>query len=312
MYNWAGINYKVPRGMIGGRKIIRKGRSKGPYYRYNIIEKQTYFSAYHISSSTANEYIKGMMRNKVEYMTGYASSNYFLARFIEENGLKAPQMKAVLTSSEMLTTEMRDTFKRVYGCKTYDSYNGVEATCLVSECEHGKLHISPDVGIIEILNEKGDPCVPGETGEVVTTGLLNFNQPLIRYRMGDLLRMSKDQSCPCNRQMPVVEEIVGRIEDTVIGADGREMVRFHGVFYDIPSIVEGQIVQHTLTDFEIKLVLSQPLSKESTRIIKERMSSQLGEVNIQIKIVDSIARNANGKFVAVISEVKRSTPGKED
>jgi phenylacetate-CoA ligase len=311
IYNWAGLDYKVPRGMIGGRKILRRGHSKGPYYRYNIVEKQTYFSAFHISSDTAADYIRGMKRNRVEYMTGYASSNYFLARFIEEKGLKAPQMRAVLTSSEMLTTEMRDTFERVYGCKTFDSYNGVEATCLVSECEHGRLHISPDVGIVEILNEKGEPCAPGETGEVVTTGLLNFNQPLIRYRMGDLLRMSVDQSCPCNRQMPVVEEIVGRIEDTVIGADGREMVRFHGIFYDIPAIVEGQIIQNTLTGFEVKLVTSQPLSKESLRLINKRMKSQLGEINLKINIVDSIPRNANGKFVAVISNIKRSAGGRK-
>jgi phenylacetate-CoA ligase len=307
LHNWAGIDYKVPRGMIGGRKIIRKGKSRGPFYRYNIIEKQTYFSAFHISASTASDYIKGMVRNKVEYMTGYASSNYFLARFIEENGLKAPQMRAVLTSSEMLTREMRDTFKRVYGCKTFDSYNGVEVTCLVSECEHGKLHISPDVGIVEILDEQGNPCLPGVTGEVVTTGLLNFNQPLIRYRMGDLLKLSIDQTCPCHRNMPVVEEIVGRIEDTVIGADGREMVRFHGVFYDIPSIVEGQIIQNTLTDFEVKVVLSKALSKENIKTIRKRMESQLGPINLIINTVDDIPRNANGKFVAVVSNVKRNS-----
>lgn len=306
VYNWAGIDYKTPRGMIGGRKIIKNGLSEGPYYRYNIVEKQTYFSAYHISANTISDYLHGMIRNKVEYMTGYASSNYFLARFIEEEGLPAPRMRAVLTSSEKLTKEMRDTFQRVYGCRSFDSYNGVEATCLVSECEHGRLHISPDVGIIEILNEKGEPCGPGETGEVVTTGLLNFNQPLIRYRMGDLMRFSIDQTCPCGRQMPVVDEIVGRLEDTVVGADGREMVRFHSIFYNIPSIVEGQVIQNTLKDFEIKLVLSKPLTKKDKDIISDRMESQLGKINLKIKTVDSIPRNANGKFVAVVSHVRKA------
>ena len=44
-----------------------------------------------------------MKKNKVEYMTGYAMSNFFLADFIEKNNLKAPKMKAVITSSEKLT-----------------------------------------------------------------------------------------------------------------------------------------------------------------------------------------------------------------
>ncbi|HAX92678.1 MAG TPA: hypothetical protein DCY25_01810 [Bacteroidales bacterium] len=302
---WAGLDYKVPRGVIGGRRIIRDGDANSPYYRYNIVEKQTYLSAYHLSPKTAENYVEGIKKHKVKYLTGYASANYFLARFIEEAGIEPPELKAVLTSADKLTTEMRDTFRRVYGCEAFDSYNGVEATCLVSECEHHRLHIVPDVGILEILNEKSEPCKPGETGEAVTTGLLNYDQPLIRYRMGDLLRLSKDQSCPCGRQMPVIDEIIGRIEDTVIGPDGREMVRFHGIFYNIPSIVEGQIIQHTFTDFEVKLVVTKPMTEETKSLICKRLKSQLGEIEIEVSTVDAIPRNANGKFASVISKVNR-------
>ena len=46
-------------------------------------------------------------------------------------------------------------FLKVYGCKTYDSYSGVEACGLISENECGQLLVSPDVGIMEILNEDG-------------------------------------------------------------------------------------------------------------------------------------------------------------
>jgi hypothetical protein len=47
-------------------------------------------------------------------MTGYAMSNYFLARFFQEQKLDAPKLKAVITSSEKLTVEMRGTFQSVY------------------------------------------------------------------------------------------------------------------------------------------------------------------------------------------------------
>ena len=306
IYNWARVSYKMPRGMIGGRRIIQEGISSGPYYRYNYVEKQVYFSAYHISKETAQNYLEGMIKHKVEYMTGYAMSNYFLARFIEEAGLKAPKLRAVLTSSEKLTQEMRDTFRRVYGCETHDAYNGVEATCLISECKHGRLHIVPDVGIVEVLNEQGQQCGPGETGEIVTTGLLNFDQPLIRYSMGDLIKLSLDQNCSCGHKMPLVDEIVGRIEDVVIGPDGREMVRFHGIFVGIPSIIEGQVIQHELSKFEIKLVVSNILLEKDLALIEKRMNSQLGEIDIKINIVSNIPRNANGKFKAVISHVERN------
>jgi phenylacetate-CoA ligase len=301
---WAGLDYKVPRGVIGGRRILKDGVEKPPFYRYNYVEKQTYLSAYHLSPATVADYVEGIRKNKVEYLTGYASANYFLARFIEEAGIVPPPIKAILTSADKLTDEMRETFRRVYGCETFDSYNGVEATCLISECEYHKLHIVQDVGILEILNDEGLPCKPGETGEAVTTGLLNFDQPLIRYRMGDMIRLATDQSCQCGRALPVVEEIIGRIEDTVIGTDGREMVRFHGIFYHIPSVIEGQIIQHTLTDFEVRIVANNLMEAE-VALMKKRMISQLGEVNIVVNQVASIERSANGKFKSVISHVKR-------
>jgi len=306
--NWAGLDYKVPRGVIGGRRIIREGDAKGPFYRYNFIEKQAYFSAYHISAETARNYVEGMKKYGVEYMTGYASANYFLARFIEEEGIEAPKLRAVLTSSEKLTPEMRDTFRRVYGCESFDSYNGVDLCNLISECEHHRLHIVPDVGIVEVLDQEGKPCKPGETGEIISTGLLNFDQPLIRYRMGDFLRLSADQNCPCGRNMVVVDEIVGRIEDTVIGPDGREMMRFHGIFINLPCIIEAQVIQYELTVFEIKIVVAKQPTEEDLNMIRKRMASQLGDIQLSINIVDAIEKSPNGKFKSVISHVKRSIP----
>lgn len=302
--HWAGVDRLTPRGMIGGRRVVPAGDAKSPFYRYNFFEKQTYFSAYHISASNASDYLKGIKKHQVEYMTGYAMSNYFLARFIQERNLDAPKLKAVITSSEKLTPEMRSTFQDVYQCKTYDSWSGLEACGLVSECEQGSLHISPDLGILEILNEEGQPVKPGEVGEVVCTGLINFDQPLIRYRIGDRMRLGNN-NCSCGRSMPTVEEIVGRVEDTVIGQDGREMVRFHGIFIDLPNLIEGQIIQHTLASFEIKIVTNGKWTQVESETIRKRMMSQLGNIDLQISEVSEIGRNQNGKFQAVISHLKR-------
>lgn len=304
--HWAGIDRFSGRGMIGGRRVVPDGYSTPPFYRYNYFEKQVYFSAYHISKRNALDYLEGIQKHKVEYMTGYAMSNYFLARFFQELEIEAPTLRAVITSSEKLTPQMRTVFSQVYHCKTYDSWSGLEACGLVSECEHGSLHLSPDLGIVEILDERGTPVLPGEAGEVVCTGLINFDQPLIRYRIGDVMRLGKGD-CSCGRNMPVIEEIVGRMEDTVIGPDGREMVRFHGIFIDLPNLVEGQIIQHTINSFEIKVVTNGHWTAAEKNTIEKRMTSQLGEIELLVNEVTSIPRNQNGKFQAVISKVKRDS-----
>ena len=209
--NWAGVNSFTPRGMIGGRRVLPTADNKPPFYRYNSFEKQVYFSAYHINGKKCRNYLEGMKRYQVEYMTGYAMSNFFLARFFKEQRLTTPQLKAMLTSSEKLTKEMRQVFKEVYNCKTYDSWSGVEACGLITECEHGRLHISPDAGFIEVLNDEMQPVKAGEAGAVYCTGFINFDQPLIRYAIGDAIILSH-KTCDCGRQMPLVREIWGEMK----------------------------------------------------------------------------------------------------
>lgn len=304
--NWAGVSSFVPRGMIGGRRILPDADAKAPFYRYNYFEKQVYFSAYHINPQTAENYAKGMRKYDIQYMTGYAASNFFLARFFKEQNIQAPQLKCVITSSEKLTQEMRDMFAEVYGCKTYDGWGSVEACGLITECEHGSLHVSPDAGVLEILDDNMQPVKPGHEGAVYCTGLLNYDQPLIRYKIGDRMVVS-DKKCTCGRDMPLVEEIAGRIEDVIIGLDGREMVRFHGIFYGLNGIKKSQVVQEAIDTITVKIVTDEHFNKADIDVITQRIQSQLGNVTVIVEKVDNIALTANGKFKAVVSKLKRNS-----
>jgi phenylacetate-CoA ligase len=302
---WAGLNNKMTRAMIGGRLVVPTAEAEPPFWRYNLAERQLYMSAFHISPKNAAHYVNALNKYKPDYLVGYASSHFFLARMIIDQGLHVISPKAILTSSEKLTDEMRNVLQQAYGCSVFDAYSGVEAACLASECEFHRLHISPDVGIVELLTESGESAKPGELGEIVATGLLNFDQPLIRYRTGDFAVLD-EQKCPCGREMPVLKELVGRLEDCVIGSDGREMVRFHGIFVDLPYVREGQIIQETLTDFMIRLVVDPEFGKVQKEEILRRFESRLGKVNLKFELVDKIEKTSRGKYRAVISKVTRS------
>lgn len=248
--------------------------------------------------------MEALQKYNIVWMTGYAVSFFLLARFILDQALKVPPLKAVITTSEKLTPEMRSVMEKAYHCKVYEEYSTVESVFFASECEHGRLHVSPDVGIVEILRPDGTPCDPGEVGEVVATCLFRSYQPLIRFRLGDLAAWDPDP-CPCGRHMPVIKEVVGRIEDVVTGPDGRQLVRFHGIFTDQPNIIEGQIIQESSSDFVVRLVPTPNFSERDELVVRARMRQRLGEdVTITIEKVTSIPRTASGKFVAVISKVK--------
>lgn len=302
--NWAGVNSFEPRGMIGGRRVLPDADNKPPFYRYNFFEKQVYFSAYHISKQNATDYLHGMQKHHVHYMTGYAMSNFFLARFFKELNIEAPQLKAVITSSEKLTDEMRQIFADVYHCKTFDGWSGVEACGLITECEYGSLHISPDAGLLEVLDDNMQPVSFGIPGTVYCTGFLNYDQPLIRYNIGDKIILSSKQ-CSCGRHMPVVQEILGRVEDVIVGKDGRQMVRFHSVFNSLHSIKQAQVIQETTDTILVKIVADGKADAKEKETIKQRIISQLGDMQIAIEEVPIIPLNSNGKFQAVVSKLKK-------
>ena len=302
--NWAGVTSFEPRGMIGGRRVLADAANKPPFYRYNFFEKQVYFSAYHISKENANNYLQGIRKYGVQYMTGYAMSNFFLARFFKELNIEAPQLKAVITSSEKLTPEMRQVFTDVYHCKTFDGWSGVEACGLITECEQGSLHISPDAGLLEVLDDRMQPVPAGIAGTVYCTGFLNYDQPLIRYNIGDKIILA-DKQCSCGRHMPVVQEILGRVEDVIVGKDGRQMVRFHSVFNNLRNVKQAQVIQETTDTIHVKIVTEGKADTTEKEMIKQRIMSQLGDMTVTIEEVAAIPLTANGKFKAVVSKLKK-------
>lgn len=300
-FGWAGSSVRRPRSMIGGRLVVAKGIAQPPFHRYNWAERQVYFSAYHIAPSHVGEYVRAFNRHRPKLLTGYAYSHYSLARMMCEQSVSLDyEPEAVVLSSEKLTAEMKRVIQQAFRARAYEEYGAVENCVLATECEHGSLHVSPDFGVLELVDREGKPVPPGVEGRVVCTSLLNEAQPLIRYEVGDVGIWS-GKPCPCGRNhLPVLQEIVGRLEDVVVGADGRELVRFHGIFIDLPHVLEGQVIQETLTRFRVKVVPQSQFGAEDERLIRQRFVQRLGPVDVEIEAVAAIPRTERGKFRAVI------------
>ena len=300
---WAGVSFRQPRATFSGRLVVPDPHSKGPFYRLNRVEKQVYFSAFHLRPETAGAYVDALRRHRVEWLTGYAVSWYLLAAMSIEQGLVVPPLRAVVTTSEKVTPEMRAVMETAYGCPVFEEYSTVENALFASECEHHRLHVSPDAGIVEILREDGSPCDPGEAGEVVATCLLRTYQPLIRFRLGDVAAWDPEP-CPCGRAMPVLKEVVGRLEDVVVGPDGRRLVRFHGIYLGLQGVRCGQVIQEAMNSITVRVEATRDYNLETEREIIRRVKERIGgEVSVVVLPVDAIPRGPGGKFRAVVSRV---------
>lgn len=303
---WAGVSFRLPRATFGGRMPVQDPESRGPFYRYNLVERQVYLSPYHLRPETAAAYVRSLWRHQPEWMTGLAVSYYLLGKFILEQQLEVPPLKTLISTSEKVTRNMREVLEQAFGCRVHEEYGAVESNVLATECEQGRLHVSPDVGVVEILRSDGAACEPGEVGEVVATSLVRTCQPLIRYRLGDLAAWDSEP-CPCGRAMPVLKEVVGRLEDVVIGPDGRRMVRFHLVFGNQPHIREGQVIQEAIDRIRLKIVPTAGYGPADAEDLVRRAQRQLGSsVTVRVEEVDTIPRTAAGKVRMVISHLRQS------
>jgi phenylacetate-CoA ligase len=300
---WAGVSYRLPRATFSGRLVEPDPESSGPYYRYNRAERQVYFSAFHLGPKTARQYVAALERHAIVWLTGYTVSFGLLARYILEQGLAVPPLKAVVTTSERLTDAARATMEEAYGCPVFEEYGTVENSAFASQCPAGRLHLSPEAGVVEILRPDGTPADPGEEGEVVTTGLLRLHQPLVRYKIGDLARRS-DEPCPCGRTFPVLEEVTGRIEDVVVGPDGRRTVRFHGLTLGLAGVMESQVVQETIQRLVVRVVATDEFGDPEAEAIRARVHERLGTgMEVAVERVATLERTARGKLPAVISRL---------
>jgi phenylacetate-CoA ligase len=299
----AGVTHRVRRVMFGVRKVCRFDQERAPFWRFSPVENLAYCSIYHLSREHLPSYLTFLRRFAPAVVSGFPSALFAVAQYaLEHSDLPLPA-KAIFTTSETVTPRIRETLEAAWRCRVWDRYGAVEGAVFASECEHGRYHTSPDVGIIEILDDAGRPCPPGVVGSLVCTGLQNTLQPLLRYRIGDVASWAEEQQCPCGRQTPVLDGIEGRYEDMCVTADGRRVLRFDTVFKGDLRIGEAQVVQEKLNEFVVNVVPKNGFGALDVESIVENMRLHVGHAQTRVVAVPFIQRTSSGKFRAVVCKL---------
>jgi phenylacetate-CoA ligase len=297
---WAGVTHRARRVMFGVRKVCRFDQTKPPFWRVSPAERLAYASVYHLSPEFLPAYLRFLRRFEPSIVMGYPSALHTIARYALDVGDMPAAADVVITTSETVSEQARLAIEAAWRCQLYDRYGAVEGCVFASQCEYGRYHVSPEVGIIEIVDHSGRCVPPGVTGELICTGLQNRLQPLIRYKIGDIGRWAEDQSCRCHRQMPILDGIEGRWEDLCYTPDGRQMLRFDTVFKGITTIREAQVVQQSLDCFAILVVPDTDFSQADVARIAHNMRQHVGDVRTKVECVARIPRTGAGKFRAVV------------
>jgi phenylacetate-CoA ligase len=204
-----------------------------------------------------------------------------------------------------MSDEVREWCRVAWGVPVVDTYSAEEVGYIALQCPaHEHYHVQAESVLVEILDERGAPCTPGQIGRVVITDLHNFATPLVRYDIGDYAEVG--EPCPCGRTLPVLRRILGRVRNVLIARDGRRYWPAFGsrALGEIAAIRQHQFVQKAYDLVEARLVVAAPLMAQEEERLRRHVLSRLPEgFRLQIVYRENIPRGAGGKFEEFVSEI---------
>jgi phenylacetate-CoA ligase len=220
-------------------------------------------------AADAGELLDGVVGAGATTLIARPATLLALATLVEERRRPA-RLQHIISIGETLSSSARATVEAAFRVRIADCYSSEEFGQIALQCpESGSYHVMSESVLTEVLNDRGEPCAPGETGRVVLTGLHNYATPLVRYAIGDMVEVAPP--CPCGRGLPSWRRIAGRERNLIAMPDGRRHWPLTGFIAcrTVAPVIQFQFVQQTLTSIEARLVVERPLSANEEDRLRE-------------------------------------------
>lgn len=272
---------------IGQRVTLKK-------MLYNLLrEGALLLNTFDLDDQTLRTYLRHFNLVRPRLLRGYASSLYYVACFIEKNGLKIHKPMAVISSTEVLHKRMRDVIERVFGCKVFDSYGCREISQIATECEtHNGLHIVFENQYVEL-----------DGNDIIVTNLNNYLMPFIRYKVGDLASAIDNTPCSCGRHSPRIVSLMGRDNDNIELPNGKVINGefFEFLFFGMPSVIQYQVVYHKKSERLVIKLHVRDNTINAGDVVINTMQDKFGFSGVDIEYGDVFDRTPTGKLRFVYS-----------
>ena len=223
----------------------------------------------------------------------YAFPSYLaeLLEYCEREEDDLPNIGTIFTSSEVLTEGLRQRLMNAFSADVCDVYGNTEFKEVAWQCRSGRYHVNFESTWVETIDEAEDGF-----GTVLLTTLVNRAMPLIRYRVGDRVRIGAGE-CDCGRNGPWLAAVSGREVDMLILADGRRLSPYllTSIIELDPAIRRYQIVQSSPSELTVRYLRASDREVNEPRL-RQSIAELLGEaVQIHFDHVTDLPRTERGK-----------------
>lgn len=306
-YGWFGIEVGDRAARFWGSPHSMKRRLR--FAAADFAMHRVRFSAFAFGDEDLERYWRRCLSFRPQWFYGYVSMLEEFARFVRRRGYdgRALELKAIVTTSEVLGDPQRRLLSEVFGTRVQNEYGCGEVGPIAYECPEGSLHVMSENLVVELLTPEGRPAGEGESGEIVVTDLNNRAMPLVRYGLADFGVWGAP--CRCGRPFPVLDRVWGRQYDFVQGPDGR---RYHGeflmyAFEDLRgqgmAIRQFQVTQNAADRLDVAVVLGEGAgaSGDAEQRIARELEGRMPGMQVAVQRVETIERAKSGKMRVIVN-----------
>ena len=257
---------------------------------------------------SVEQQVDWLRRQEPDYLLTHPTMVQSLAGYCLDRGIELPGLRQVETISEIVQPVTRTLCREAWDVPLIDMYTAREAGYIALQCpDHEHYHIQSEGIFVEVLDDAGRPCSPGEVGRVVVTPLHNFAMPLIRYDIGDYAELGAP--CPCGRGLSVLRRVLGRKQNMLVLPSGEERwpllssENIRGLLALAP-IRQYQFVQKSLEAMELRLAVERALTDAEENALRRWVIEKFGQpFDVDLAYHEEIPRTAAGKYQDFLSEV---------
>jgi phenylacetate-CoA ligase len=212
-----------------------------------------------------------------------------LCRAVKARHQLLPAPDFVALTYETTTRAHRRDISRALDAPLYQLYGATEAGALLMECEQGLLHPNHRHAHVDLI-PLASAC--GALARIAVTTLGREWMPLIRYDLGDVVRVSAQAECSCGlpARGPLLERIEGRFSDCT-EVSGQLVT---------PLVLDDAIMQTALADqiqqWQLAGDVLSVLGPGDAAMQAAAAAGKLLERPIRGESVSAIAPEASGKY----------------
>ena len=299
IYSWEkfGYNYGDSYVALGSSSLFPTEKKSIKHNIYYSLIRKFPFSAMNLSDEVLLNYISEIKNRKIKFIYGYASAIYLLANFVLKKRIDLYNIIICFSTSEILTEEYRSVIEKAFHCKVVDCYGARDGGLSAYEVKPHQYHVGYNC-IAELKESRNS------TGEILTTDLLNYAFPFIRYQLGDEITLSNSDNRKSKFNGQVITKVFGRIPDVMKLENGNILTGpgFTILFKDL-HVKAYRLKKIGYMQIECGIKKNIGYTKDEESLIIATLKKHAGEdCDIKIKYIEEFELLRSGKRHYFISE----------